>query len=78
MSLHSQEVLTTKRANASNPENLDKYFDVLEATLQKNGSVPRKIWNLDETGLSISGLYRRRKVLAKRGRKQSYLEQGKM
>jgi len=69
VSLRTAVPLARVRAMATDVKVLEKYFDILEQTLKDNKifNNPTRIYNCDETGLSLSpkGI----KVVAKRGSK---------
>ena len=56
MILRSAEPLAYARAVASNPDVLDRYYDILERTLTENDLMdkPCQIFNCDETGMPLS------------------------
>jgi hypothetical protein len=66
-------VLTTARAQALNPEILEKFFDLLKDVYDEHGlhDRPSAIYNLDETGMSTdqSG----QKCFFRRGAKDSHI-----
>ena len=53
--LRSPASLSMVRAAASDRGSLDKYFDILEDTLEENGLTdsPLQVFNMDETGLAL-------------------------
>jgi len=55
ISLRSAAPLSLVRAQASNPEMLSRYFDLLERTVEENqlSGKPRQIFNMDESGMSL-------------------------
>lgn len=55
ITLRSSAPLSHVRAMATDPETLDRYYDVLETTLKDNDllGVPSQIFNCDETGLPL-------------------------
>ncbi len=69
LSLRMGESLSHKRAIAMSPEVFDKYFDLLEETLQANklNDKPALIFNCDESGVPLS--HRPGKRVAARGQK---------
>ena len=55
LSLRSASTLSVARANASDPQRIEHYFDILEETLRENGlmDTPASIYNMDETGMPL-------------------------
>ena len=55
LSLISGDSTATVRMNAVNPENVNKYFDLLEKVFDECDfhSHPEAIYNIDETGMAL-------------------------
>lgn len=72
LTLRHSEALSYARAAANNPEAIQKYFDLLQQTLQENGLThkPAQIFNCDESGLPLT--HKPPKVVAKVGQKHPY------
>ena len=53
--LRSGDSTATVRMNAVNPENVNKYFDLLEKVFDECDfhSHPEAIYNMDETGMPL-------------------------
>ena len=56
------------RAIGFNKPNVDKFFNILKNELTKNSVTAERLWNADETGLTI--VHRPGKIVAKSGIKQ--------
>lgn len=56
LTLRTPATLAYSRVQASDQDSLDAYFDILEETLEENmlSSHPCRIFNVDETGLSLN------------------------
>ncbi len=69
LSLRSGEALSQRRAAAVNPTVINRYFDLLEETIQANGLArrPALIFNCDESGIPLA--HRPGKRIAGRGQK---------
>lgn len=69
LSLRCAEQLSRVRYNCSNPESLNKYFDLLERTILENdlAAKPCQIFNCDETGMPLDP--KPPKVIVHRGTK---------
>ena len=67
LSLRSAAPLSLVRAQASDPEMVNRYFDLLERTLEENELTdhPGKIFNMDESGMPLDP--KAPKVVAERG-----------
>ena len=67
VSLRSSAPLSLVRAQASNPETLSRYFDLLERTLDENGlsGRPGQMFNMDESGMPLDP--KSPKVVVERG-----------
>ena len=67
LSLRSAAPLSLVRAQASNPEMINRYFDLLEHTLEENELTdqPGQIFNMDESGMPLDPKVP--KVVADRG-----------
>jgi len=50
------------RAVGFNEPNVDKFFNILKTELQKNSVTAERLWNADETGVTI--VHRPRKIMA--------------
>lgn len=57
------------RAKGFNQQNVNKFFDILEELYEKYNFPPSRIWNVNETGLTIVQ-NRQPQVLAKKGKRQ--------
>ena len=55
ITLRSAEKLSYIRSIASSPDILDRYYDLLQTTLEQNDLLekPCQIWNLDESGMPL-------------------------
>ena len=72
LKLRQAEPLAYARAMANDREVINKYFDMLEETIQENGLTnrPAQIFNCDETGLPLT--HKPPKVVARVGQKHPY------
>ena len=72
LKLRQAEPLAYARAMANDREVINKYFDMLEETIQENGLTnrPAQIFNCDETGLPLT--HKPPKVVAHVGQKHPY------
>ena len=72
VTLRHAEPLSYARAAASNPEIINRYFDLLEDVIKVNGlsKRPGQIFNCDETGMPLS--HTPPKVIAQVGQKHPY------
>jgi hypothetical protein len=53
LSLRKPQPTSAARANGFTPENVLKFFDIYEALLEKIQFSPHRLYNSDETGLSV-------------------------
>lgn len=72
LTLRHAESLSYARAVASNPDVINRYFDLLEDTMHANGLThrPTQIFNCDETGMPFT--HKPPKVVAGAGQKHPY------
>ena len=72
LKLRQAEPLAYTRAMANDREVINKYFDMLEETIQENGLTnrPAQIFNCDETGLPLT--HKPPKVVVRVGQKHPY------
>ncbi|XP_072548597.1 abhydrolase domain containing 10, depalmitoylase a isoform X1 [Salminus brasiliensis] len=72
LSMRTPDTINRGRAAYAKKGTVDKYFDLLESTLEKYGlkDQPSQIYNCDETGFQLDGT--RFKVLSPRGSKHVY------
>ena len=56
LALRSATTLSQARSNATDPEMLGYYFDLLEETLRSNGLIdkPNQMFNMDESGMPLN------------------------
>ena len=56
LTIRSATPLSQARSNATDPEMLGHYFDLLEETIRSNGLIgkPNQIFNMDESGMPLS------------------------
>ena len=69
LSLRQASLLSYSRAVASDRDVIDRYFDLLEETLEKNNlnDKPTQIFNCDETGMPLNP--KASKIISQRGDK---------
>ena len=72
LSLRSASTLSVACANASDPQRIEHYFDILEETLRENGlmDTPASIYNMDETGMPLDP--KALKTIHPRGKKDTH------
>lgn len=72
LKLRQAESLAHARAKANDKKVINKYFDMLEETIRKNGltNLPPQMFNCDETGLPLT--HKPTKVVARVGQKHPY------
>ena len=68
LSVRVPEPTSMGRAVGFNKPHVDKFFNILKTELQKNGVTAERLWNADETGITI--VHRPGKIMAKSGVKQ--------
>lgn len=68
ISLRQPEPTSIARATAFNKVQVQKFFDILESTIEEFNITPERIYNMDESGLST--VQRPSKIFATKGRKQ--------
>jgi len=68
LAVRHPEPTSMSRAVGFNKPNVDKFFNILKAELQKNCMTADRLWNADETGLTV--VHRPGKIMAKSGVKQ--------
>lgn len=73
LSLRKAEGISVLRAQGMNREEVNKYFDLLTATLQEHGLLgkPGNVFNVDETGLQLNN--KPDKVIAVKGSKDVHV-----
>lgn len=69
ISLRTPQSMSLARAKGFNKVKVDAFYNMLEPELQKVGMNPAKVFNVDETGISVVHS-RRSKVLSLKGKKQ--------
>lgn len=69
ISLRSPQSISFARAKGFTKEKVDAFYDMLEPELHKIGMNPAKIFNVDETGITVIQS-RRAKVFSVKGKKQ--------
>ncbi|KAB0790434.1 hypothetical protein PPYR_15196, partial [Photinus pyralis] len=68
ISLRRPEATSLNRVMASNRKNVNLFYDNLELAFEKYKFLARRIFDVDETG--ISGVHKPHRILAEKGRKQ--------
>ena len=68
LAVRHPEPTSMSRAVGFNKPSVDKFFNILKAELQKNNVTADRLWNADETGLTV--VHRPGKIMAKSGVKQ--------
>jgi len=68
LAVRHPEPTSMDRAIGFNKPNVDKFFNILKNELTKNSVTAERLWNADETGLTI--VHRPGKIMAKSGVKQ--------
>lgn len=69
ISIRQPQGLSMARAKGFNPEDVSKFFDFYEPCLQKINNNPSRLYNCDETGITIVQ-HKHTKVVALKGKKQ--------
>ncbi|KAJ4433337.1 hypothetical protein ANN_15596 [Periplaneta americana] len=69
LALRKPEATCAARAAAFNKVNVGKFFNLLTRVVEEKGFTPEKIYNCDETGVTIVPKHRS-KILSLKGRKQ--------
>lgn len=69
LSIRQPQGLSFARAKGFNPNDVSKFFDLYDPCLQKIGSKPSRLFNCDETGITIVQ-HKHSKVVALKGKKQ--------
>jgi len=68
LSLRTPEPTSIGRAVGFNHVQVERFYDILQETYEKQHISPSHIWNVDETGLT--SVHRPGKVIARRGQRQ--------
>lgn len=81
LSMRSPQGISAARVKAFTPENVQIFFDIYEAELEKIKFLPHRLFNVDETGITVVQ-HKHAKVLALKGKKQvcslTSMERGKL
>lgn len=81
LSIRTPEAVSAARIKGFNPAAVANFFDLYEPELGKIKSAPHRIYNVDETGITVVQ-HKRSKVVSMKGKKQvgalTSLERGKL
>ncbi|XP_022824970.1 tigger transposable element-derived protein 6-like [Spodoptera litura] len=81
LSIRTPEAVSAARVKGFNPVAVANFFDLYEPELDKIKSAPHRVYNVDETGITVVQ-HKRSKVVSMKGKKQvgalTSLERGKL
>nr|CAH7765781.1 unnamed protein product [Callosobruchus chinensis] len=81
LSFRTSEPMSAARVKGFNPEAVNHFFDLYEPEFDKVRSPSHRVYNVDETGITVV-LHKRSKVISVKGKKQvaalRSLERGKL